>query len=75
MLLRGQFRHFVFEVHKYNIYIFRRCSCVASPENFGFTAFFEVRKSYRLRMKLVISFCQNKMFFWHKVLRYPLAVS
>ena len=28
--------------------IFIRCSYVASPENFVFTTFFEVRKSYRL---------------------------
>ena len=27
-------------------HIFIRCSYVASPENFGFTTFFEVRKSY-----------------------------
>ena len=29
--------------------IFIRCSYVASPENFGFTTFFEVRKSYSIR--------------------------
>ena len=30
------------------VFIFIRCSCVASPENFGFTTFFEVRKSYKI---------------------------
>ena len=40
--------------------IFIRCSCVASPENFGFTTFChfvcEVRKSYRIIQFLCLLF-------------------